>query len=340
VQLICLNESRGSDTEVKKLLPGGLPVEADVTQVPIMTELIGQSVKLFAPSEKVRASVIDSAWRLAKVNSYDIVYDFGCSDGAVVEHTAFMCGCKCVGVGFDRKQIDLAREKINSRGPPTSNVAEIVDGNTTSWDDLKNATVIFCNFRFEDNETLKQEFEELYKNGCRIVCSGFRLDFLSEDAFEEIRCDGSLTIYLYKCKTAEMAEIFPMLKTLDQYLDPFKNPALLPLFNVSIVALVIVLISLFFIGAESIHLYVMGVLAIGLLLSINYFIAVVQDTMSLQERQAKKSINLGKDYKALERIKQKHLNMQSLKSVFYEDSESEADSDDENIPDSSSKKTQ
>jgi len=254
-----------------------------------------------APFNPSSNSVIDSLWRLAEVNSYDTVYDLGCGDGRLLIHTAVMTKAKCVGIEFNKRFVQRAREKVAS-DQDAKDLVDIRYGDICKTD-LDYATVIFCFLNVKGNEDFEERMKDAYGRGARIVSNMFKLDFLGEEPRKTVLVDGITNLYYYRDKNTELEHLVPFIKTLDGYLDPLKNPFLIFIFNSAIFILILVLIGLLLAGVRNIHFYAMGALAVCLLLSVNYFISVLRDALAEAKVQEEKSLNLGKDPNILDEIR-------------------------------------
>jgi len=288
-----------------------------------MVSTVIEGAAKLAPYNPSSPSVIDSCWRLAKINSFDVVYDLGCGDGRVISHIAVMCKCKCVGIEYDKVFYERAKENVSSN-PKISSLVELRYGDACKVEDLNRATVIFCYLSVKGNKEFEERVKVAYKNGCRIVSNMFKLDFLGENEKPRdfVVCDRITKLYLYKSKEFEMEHMLPFIELMDGYLDPLKNPKLLPIFNFAILSLVIVLFVLFIKGVRNVHVFAMGGLAVCLLLSVNYFVAVLEETMEEQEKEQKLSLNLGKDSAVLKKIQKKHLKQSKLMAYDHSDNDS------------------
>jgi hypothetical protein len=72
----------------------------------------------------------------------------------------------------------------------------------------------------------------------------------------------------------------------DLIFKPGTSLKLVPVINVSILLLLVLLGALSYSGIDSIHLVVMGILALGLLLSVNWVLSVVREAKEQENNKA------------------------------------------------------
>jgi ubiquinone/menaquinone biosynthesis C-methylase UbiE len=113
--------------------------------------------------------VVERMLQMAKVTKDDIVYDLGCGDGRIVVEAAKRYGARGVGIDYDMKRIEEAKERAAREGV-TDRVEwrhqDILEA------DFSDATVVTIYLLPSSNERLRPKLEAL-KPGTRIVANDY-----------------------------------------------------------------------------------------------------------------------------------------------------------------------
>ncbi len=138
-----------------------------------------------------REPVMDAMFRLAQVDSSDIVYDLGCGDGRIVIAAAQRFGATGVGIDLDPQRITEANENAVEAG--VTDKVEFIEGDLFK-SDFSEATVVTLYLLTELNERLKPMLMRQLKPGTRVVSHAFSMGDWEPDKQEEV--DGT-TVYLW-----------------------------------------------------------------------------------------------------------------------------------------------
>ena len=113
--------------------------------------------------------VVDEMLKLAGVTKDDIVYDLGCGDGRIVVEAAKRYGARGVGIDYDMKRIEEAKDRAAREG-----VADRVEWRHQDIleADFSDATVVTIYLLPSSNERLRPKLEAL-KPGTRIVANDY-----------------------------------------------------------------------------------------------------------------------------------------------------------------------
>ncbi len=114
--------------------------------------------------------VVEAMLKVAKVGSYDVVYDLGCGDGRIVIAAAQKLGARGVGIDIDPERIqeataNAARAGVNDR------VKFLQADLFTS--DISEATVVTLYLLPSLNEKLMPKLMKELKPGTRVVSHAF-----------------------------------------------------------------------------------------------------------------------------------------------------------------------
>lgn len=138
-----------------------------------------------------REPVMDAMFRLAQVDSSDIVYDLGCGDGRIVIAAAQRFGASGVGIDLDPMRIKEANENAMEAG--VTNKVQFIEADLFD-SDFSEATVVTLYLLTSLNERLKPILIEQLKPETRVVSHAFSMGDWEPDLQEEV--DGT-TVYLW-----------------------------------------------------------------------------------------------------------------------------------------------
>jgi ubiquinone/menaquinone biosynthesis C-methylase UbiE len=176
--------------KIERRLPAELmPGTRVVSWVPVRTALPGQgeepdedsgALSLFkvpgrshpsslAPFVRTPMPVVHEMLDIAGVTKDDLVYDLGCGDGRIVIEAAKRHGARAVGIDFDMRRIEEARENARREG-----VEKLVEFRHQDFlqADFSDATVVTLFLLPQSNVRLKEKLAAL-KPGTRIVSHNF-----------------------------------------------------------------------------------------------------------------------------------------------------------------------
>jgi len=106
---------------------------------------------------------------MAKVTKDDLVYDLGCGDGRIVVEAAKRYGARGVGIDYDMKRIEEAKDRAAREG--VSDRVEFRHADILEAD-FSDATVVTLYLLPSSNERLRPKLEAL-KPGTRIVANDY-----------------------------------------------------------------------------------------------------------------------------------------------------------------------
>lgn len=149
-----------------------------------------------APYVPSPMSVVEVMLKLARVDSYDRVYDLGSGDGRIVIMAAQKFGAEAVGVELDEKLASESSDRIAELG--LQKRAKILHANMYEVD-LRRATVVTLYLLTSVNERLKPIMEKSLRKGARVVCHDFKIPGWEPEKTVEVISDSGVshTIYLY-----------------------------------------------------------------------------------------------------------------------------------------------
>lgn len=136
----------------------------------------GDSILTETPQERSLApfvptplAVVERMLELAEITRDDVVYDLGCGDGRIVVEAAKRYGARCVGVDFDLRLCEEARERARREG-----VSELVDIRHADIleTDFSDATVVTLYLLPAANKRLEPKLRALAP-GTRIVAHNY-----------------------------------------------------------------------------------------------------------------------------------------------------------------------
>jgi precorrin-6B methylase 2 len=125
--------------------------------------------------------LVEKMLDLAEVTPQDVVMDLGSGDGRTVI-TAAKRGATAIGVEFNPKMVELARENAKEAG--VSNTATFIEGDLFKAD-LSKATVITMFLLPQINVKLRPQILDL-KPGTRIVSNSFTMEDWEADQTEQV----------------------------------------------------------------------------------------------------------------------------------------------------------
>jgi SAM-dependent methyltransferase len=129
---------------------------------------------------------IESAFRLARLNKKDVLYDLGAGDGRVIIAAA-KAGAKAVGI-----EIDPIRWLICKLRSASTKNARAIFGNIYNIP-LNDATVVFIYLRNWSIERLKDKFMTELRKGTRIVTYHWPIE-----NWKPVAQDKENDIYIYE----------------------------------------------------------------------------------------------------------------------------------------------
>jgi len=131
-------------------------------------------------------AAIESAFKLARLNKNDILYDLGAGDGRVIIAAARR-GVKAVGIEIDPLRWLICKLRLAR----TKNARAIL-GNIYDVP-LSDATVVFAYLRDWSNERLKQKFRSELRKGARIITYHWPIA-----KWKPIAQDKENSVYIYR----------------------------------------------------------------------------------------------------------------------------------------------
>jgi SAM-dependent methyltransferase len=149
-----------------------------------------------APFVPTPMPVVIKMLEMAKVTESDVVYDLGCGDGRIVVEAAKRCGARGVGIEYDLRRVNEARDLAEREG--VSDLVEIRHEDVLE-SDFSPATVITLYLLPASNERLRPKLRAL-KPGTRIVAHDFGIgDWkpIQKESFWLHEVDRH-TVYLWK----------------------------------------------------------------------------------------------------------------------------------------------
>lgn len=269
-----------------------------------------------APFNPSSADVIRQACDLlAKtggIGKEDVVFELGCGDARLLCALAQKFGCRGVGVEYDARFVQRAQQEIEHY--KVSHLVEVRHADVTKIKDIDQATVVFMYLNVQDDRDLQKLVGDAYSNGARILSSMFSLKYLG-DFNDAVVCDGITRLYYYRKpvdaedEDADLAspeasgngqdalqnvqggdegEKSELLKKLEWFFDPLRNPYIIKVFNGAMISLFLLLIFLVYNGLGNIHIYNIVLLSMCLFCAVNWFIreyraAVEKETQEKEE---------------------------------------------------------
>ena len=125
-----------------------------------------------APFVPTPMPVVEKMVEMAGITKDDVVYDLGCGDGRIVVEAAKKSGARAVGVDFDIRRCEEARDRAKREN--VANLVEIRNEDIMKTD-FSNATVVTLYLLPSSNRLLKPKLLAL-KAGARIVSHDFSIE--------------------------------------------------------------------------------------------------------------------------------------------------------------------
>jgi len=260
----------------------------------------------FNPSSK---DVIGKTAGLLQLDENDVLFDLGCGDARLLCELAKCFRCRCIGVEYDKEFVERALTEVKCTG--TAEFVEIRHADATKVEDLVQATAIFMYLSLHENNDLRDLIQIAFQRGVKIVSNMFRLSYLGEPAKVE-ECDGITRLFLYHKMSneseqtgkthradeqereegkGEEEEESDLLKKLQWFFDPLKNPYIIQVFNGSMIALFLLNLILLYFGLGNIHVYIITTLCMLLAIALNWFMkefrAAVEQEEAMKRQEQK-----------------------------------------------------
>jgi ubiquinone/menaquinone biosynthesis C-methylase UbiE len=116
--------------------------------------------------------VVDRMLELAEIRDGDVVYDLGCGDGRIVVAAAKRYGVRAVGIDFDLRRCEEAKDRAEREG-----VADLVEirHDDIMKADFSDATVV-CLYLLPTSNALLREKLRALRPGTRIVAHNYGIE--------------------------------------------------------------------------------------------------------------------------------------------------------------------
>jgi SAM-dependent methyltransferase len=138
------------------------------------------------PFVRSTPEVIDRMLELARVQPYDIVYDIGSGDGAIIIRAAKKYGAKGVGIEIDPDLVTKAR-----RSAVREKVEHLVEfrAQDAFTVDVSPATVVTLYMLPDFNAKLRPILDRQLRPGARVVSHDFPIEGWVADKIERVKGD-------------------------------------------------------------------------------------------------------------------------------------------------------
>ncbi|MBI4607331.1 MAG: methyltransferase domain-containing protein [Planctomycetes bacterium] len=149
-----------------------------------------------APYVQTPPAVVSRMLDLARIRPGDVLYDLGCGDGRIVVEAAKRFGVRAVGIDFDARRIEEARERARREG--VERLVELRQEDLLK-SDISEATVVTMYLLPDTNKLLRPKLSTL-KPGSRIVSHQFPMEGWTPTRTETLSVPegGIHTLYLWE----------------------------------------------------------------------------------------------------------------------------------------------